>query len=140
MDAPGPIDPEVRRRMRAVFTTAIGTRSKSVSEAAAEARGLGCGMQPALPVSVVDAAVHDIMREVGIRLPSEEPVEHAGQTLRQVTPEEVADSLAYAMRFNERGKARRTGHEYMSHVAADQLVQHLLLSGYIILRCPSTRL
>jgi len=44
MDAPGPIDPEVLRRMCAVITTAIGTRTKTIAEAAAEARGLGCGL------------------------------------------------------------------------------------------------
>ncbi|MGK7871441.1 hypothetical protein [Falsiroseomonas sp. E2-1-a20] len=136
MDAPGPVDPEVRRRMREVVTSAIGTRRRSLGEAAAEARGLGRGMQPALPASVIDAAVVDILREAGAHLAAEEPVEHEGEPLRPVTPEEVADSLAYAMRFNDRGKARRTGHEYTAQVAAGELVNQLLRSGYVILRRP----
>jgi hypothetical protein len=56
----GPTDPEVRRRMWTVVTTALGTSSKSMSRAAAEERAVGCGMQPALPVSVIDAVVHAV--------------------------------------------------------------------------------
>jgi len=57
---------------------------------------------------------------------------------RLVTAEtiEVADSLAYAMRFDERGKARRTGVEYPAKVAAEQLVRQLTASGFVIMaRC-----
>jgi hypothetical protein len=136
MDADGPLDPEVLRRMRAVIAVAIGTRSRSLAEAAAEARGLARGMLPALPMSVIDAAVVDLLREAGAHRPAEVPIEHDGHALRPVTPEEVADTLAYAMRFNERGKARRTGYEYTAQVAADQLVQQMLRSGYVILRRP----
>jgi hypothetical protein len=49
----------------------------------------------------------------------------------------VAEALAYAMRFDERGKARRTGVEYSSKLAADQLVRQLLLSGFVLMRKPS---
>ncbi|MBU8541250.1 hypothetical protein [Falsiroseomonas tokyonensis] len=136
MDAASPLDPEVLRRMRDVVTSAIGTRNRSLAEAAAEARGLGRGMRPALPVTVIDAAVVDLLREAGAQMPEEPTVEHDGQALRPVTPEEVADSLAFAMRFNGRGKARRTGHEYTAQLAADQLVQQMLASGYVILRRP----
>lgn len=136
MDAPGPVDPEVVRRMREIVTSAIGTRRCSLAEAAAEARGLGRGMRPALPASVIDAAVVDLLREAGAEVPAEVSVEHEGHALRPVTPEEVADTLAFAMRFDARGKARRTGHEYAAQLAADQLVQQMLASGYVILRRP----
>jgi hypothetical protein len=57
-----------------------------------------------------------------------------GAPLRAAAPEEVADVLAYAMRFDERGKARRTGHEYATRLAADQLVQHLAACGFVVAR------
>jgi hypothetical protein len=38
------------------------------------------------------------------------------------------------MRFDERGKARRTGVEYASKIAAEQLVQRLLASGFVLMR------
>ena len=46
---------------------------------------------------------------------------------------EVADSLAYARRFDEQGKSRRTGVEYLAKVAAGQLVRQLTASGFIIM-------
>ncbi|WP_168050583.1 hypothetical protein [Falsiroseomonas frigidaquae] len=71
MESAGPVDPVVLRRMREVIASAIGTRSRGLAEAAAEARGLGRGMQPALPASVIDAAVVDLLREVGAHRPEE---------------------------------------------------------------------
>ncbi|MGG5823769.1 hypothetical protein [Falsiroseomonas sp. HW251] len=134
MTASGPIDSEVLRRMREVLVTAIASRSASLAEAAAEARGLGRGMQPALPASAIDAALNDILRSVGAYQAPPGPVEHDGRRLLPAAPEEVADALAYAMRFNERGKARRTGLEYASKLAAAELVRHLLASGFVLMR------
>ena len=58
----------------------------------------------------------------------------AGTTLSPADPAEVADSLAYARRFDERGKARRTGVEYAYRLAADQLVKQLTANGYFVMR------
>ena len=55
-----------------------------------------------------------------------------GEPLAEASSEEIAASLSYAMQFNERGKARRTGHEYAASMAAGQLVAHLRLSGFVI--------
>src|SRR5690242_1098447 len=65
MSEPSPVSPEVLRRMREVITTAIATCSMAVQEAAAEARGLGRGLQPALPAEVVATAVTELLRELG---------------------------------------------------------------------------
>jgi hypothetical protein len=46
----------------------------------------------------------------------------------------VADSLAYAMRFDATGKARRTGAEYAAPAAAEQLLRQLAMSGYVLMR------
>lgn len=120
--------------MREVITTAIATRSMTVQEAATEARGLGRGLQPALPAEVVAKAVTELLRELGCYQAPMPAEDAAGGTLSPADPAEVADSLAYAMRFDERGKARRTGVEYASKLAADQLVQQLTASGYVVMR------
>ncbi|MFC7477775.1 hypothetical protein ACFQS7_25720 [Dankookia sp. GCM10030260] len=120
---------------------AIATRSMTVLEAAAEARGLGRGLKPALQAEIVGRAVTDLLRDLGCyqALPAAEDA--AGTALSPADPAEVADSLAYAMRFDERGKARRTGVEYASQLAAGQLVRHLTASGYVVMRrCPSDAL
>ncbi|MFC7477749.1 hypothetical protein ACFQS7_25585 [Dankookia sp. GCM10030260] len=46
----------------------------------------------------------------------------------------MADALAYAMRFDERDKARRTGIEYASQLAADQFVRQLTANGLVFMR------
>lgn len=134
MSEPGPVTPEVLCRMREVITAAIATRSMSVQEAAAEARGLGRGLQPALPADVVATAVTELLRELGGYEPPLEGEDTTGTALSPADPAEVADSLAYAMRFDERGKARRTGVEYASMLAAETLVRRLEASGYVIMR------
>src|SRR5690349_20945109 len=95
MSEPSPVSPDALRRMREVITTAIATRSMSVQEAAAEARGLGRGLQPALPAEAVAAAVTGLLREVGCYQTPLAAEDAAGNTLIPVEPVEVADSLAY---------------------------------------------
>ncbi|HEV7263327.1 MAG TPA: hypothetical protein VGN83_00175 [Falsiroseomonas sp.] len=129
----GPIDPEVLRRMREVISTTIASRRSSIVEATAEARGLGRGLQPALPATTIDAALTDILRDLGA-YQSQAAVEVDGQWLRLACPEEVADSLAYAMRFDSTGKTRRTGVEYAATIAAEQLVRQLAMSGFVVMR------
>jgi hypothetical protein len=136
MDELSLVDREALRRMRAIISTAIATQSCTVGEAAAEARGLARGLHPALPTPVIDAAVVAILTELGAYQPPPEPVKVNGYPLRPATPEEIAGTLAYAMRFDERGKARRTGVEYASKLAADQLVRQLLASGFVVMRKP----
>jgi hypothetical protein len=136
MDELNAIDREALRRMRSIISTAIATQSCTVSEAAAEARGLARGLHPALPTPVIEAAVVAILSELGALPPKPEPVEVDGRPLRPAAPEDVAEALAYAMRFDERGKARRTGVEYASKLAADQLVRQLHLSGFVVMRKP----
>ncbi|WP_431266978.1 hypothetical protein [Dankookia sp. P2] len=120
--------------MREVITTAIATRSMTVLEVAAEARGLGRGLQPALPAGAVTRAVTGLLRELGCYQTPHAAEDAAGAALSPVDPAEVADSLAYAMRADECGKARRTGVEYASQLAAAQLVRQLTASGYVVMR------
>lgn len=133
MNAPAPLDPEVLRRMREILVAAITTRSASLREAAAEARGLARGLCPRLPTAAMDEAMKGLLIELDAYAPPMPP-DLDSQGLRPADPAEVADSLAYAMRFDERGKARRTGVEYASKIAAEQLVQRLLASGFVLMR------
>lgn len=134
MDEPGPVDPEVLRRMRELIVVSIAQRNKAWMEAAAEARGLCRGMQPALPENIVDQAVGRVLRDLDLLLPQPATAAVGDRRLVAAEPLEVADSLAYAMRFDECGKARRTGVEYLAKVAAEQLVRQLAAIGFIVMR------
>ena len=102
-----------------------------IHQAAAEARGLG---QPALPDEVVAAAVVELLLELECHAPPWATVEIAGTIFDPADPAEVPDSLAYAMRFNECGKARRTGVDYVATLAAEVLVKRLGTSGFVVMR------
>ena len=54
-------------------------------------------------------------------------------------PEEVAEALSYALRYNERGKPRRGGWEFAAGIAAERLTEHLWHSGFVILKAPPSR-
>ena len=119
--------------MREILAASIATRSASLREAAAEARGLARGLCPRQPIAALDEAVTALLIELGAHAPPA-PLDRDGQGLRPADPAEVADSLAFAMRFDARGNARRTGVEYASKIAAEQLVQRLLASGFVLMR------
>ena len=55
--------------------------------------------------------------------------------LRPATAEELAQSLAFALRFDGR-KRVHTGDEYMARITADRLIRHLLSSGFVIMKMP----
>ena len=54
--------------------------------------------------------------------------------LTAATPEEIAEALSYALRYDERGKPRRGGWEFASALAAERLADHLRRSGFVIMR------
>lgn len=56
--------------------------------------------------------------------------------LRPATPEEIAESLSFALRYDGR---RRVHHadEAMARITAERLVQHLARSGYVLMRRPA---
>ena len=67
--------------------------------------------------------------------PSEPPV----ADLAAATPEEIAEALSYALRFDERGKLRGGGWDFAAGLAAERLADHLRRSGFIIMRARPTR-
>ncbi|KAA2211147.1 hypothetical protein, partial [Teichococcus oryzae] len=54
--------------------------------------------------------------------------------------EEVADALAYALRYDERGKPRPSGGQLVASLAAEHLVKHLERAGFLVLKLPPARL
>ena len=103
MDDPSPVDPEVLRRMRKFAVVSIAQRSKAWMEAATEVRGLCRGIQPALPETTIDEAEAGVLRDLDLALPRAKVVSVGGSRLKVAEPVEAANSLAYVMRFNERG-------------------------------------
>lgn len=57
------------------------------------------------------------------------------QPLHPATPEEIAESLSFALRYDGR---RRVHHadEAMARITAERLVRHLERSGYVLMRRP----
>ena len=60
-------------------------------------------------------------------------------SLAVASPEEVANALAYALRYDERGKPRRGGWDFAAGLAAEWLTEHLRRSGFVIMRAPPGR-
>lgn len=56
--------------------------------------------------------------------------------LRPVDPDDLRQSLAYALRFNGRRKRFREGDDLMAEITADHIAKHLERCGYVIMREP----
>jgi hypothetical protein len=72
-------------------------------------------------------------------MPDEPPPKPTIADLAAATPEEIAEALSYALRFDERGKPRRGGWDFAAGLAAERLADHLRRSGFIIMRARPTR-
>ena len=59
--------------------------------------------------------------------------------LTAATAEEIAAVLSYALRYDERGKPRRSGWDFAAGMAAERLTEHLRRSGYIVMRARAGR-
>lgn len=60
------------------------------------------------------------------------------KTLRPATAEEIADSLAFALRYEGRKRVNHAD-EMMARITADRLVRHLEGSGFVLMRQPAGR-
>jgi len=54
--------------------------------------------------------------------------------LTAATPEEIAEILSYALRYDERGKPRKGGWDFAAGLAAERLTEHLRRSGLVVMR------
>jgi hypothetical protein len=59
--------------------------------------------------------------------------------LTAASPEEIAEAISYALRFDERGKPRRGGWDFAAGLAAERLTEHLRRSGFHIMRAKPGR-
>ena len=59
--------------------------------------------------------------------------------LTAASPEEIAEALSYALRYDARGKPRRGGWDFAAGLAAERLVEHLRMSGFVIMRTRPAR-
>ena len=55
--------------------------------------------------------------------------------LRPATPEDLAEALAFALRYSGR-KRVRDSREIMARIVAERLVEHLERSGFVIMKKP----
>ena len=55
--------------------------------------------------------------------------------LRAATADEVAESLAFALRYDGRRRVHDADHA-MGRITADRLVRHLLEAGFVITKAP----
>lgn len=60
------------------------------------------------------------------------------KTLRPATAAEIADSLAFALRYEGRKRVNHAD-EMMARITADRLVRHLEGSGFVLMKQPSDR-
>jgi hypothetical protein len=59
----------------------------------------------------------------------------SSEDLKPATAEDIADALAFALRFDGR-KRKSDAAEMMSRIVADRLVKHLEQSGFVVMRKP----
>ena len=57
-------------------------------------------------------------------------------TLRPASQEEIQESLSHALRFDGRKRVRHAD-DAMARITAERLVQHLELSGFVLMKRPN---
>jgi hypothetical protein len=106
-------------------------------QAAEAARELVLAQHPPLPLTLIAEAVAAVVPDPeGLAAARGELPAYWGGKLRLATAEELAESLAYSLRFNEGGRRRPVGHEFLAPLAAAQLVRHLAMAGYVVMKRP----
>jgi hypothetical protein len=59
----------------------------------------------------------------------------APDRLTPATPEDLADALAFALRFDGRRRKHDAG-EIMARIVAERLAKHLEVAGFIVMKRP----
>jgi DNA mismatch repair protein MutH len=59
----------------------------------------------------------------------------ADERLTPASPDDLAQTLAFALRFNGRKRTRDAG-EIMAQIVAERLVEHLTRSGFVVMKRP----
>jgi hypothetical protein len=130
-DSPPParptwLDPEALRAMEAARDRAL-REGRSPAAALAGAQAALRALHPGIPAAVAEAALA-ALGEGGEGL--------SGEGMRPAGPEELAEILAYALRYDDRGRPRRGGFELAAALAAERIAEHLRRSNLVVLRRP----
>ena len=56
--------------------------------------------------------------------------------LRHATPDEIAETLSFALRYEGRKRVHHAD-DMMARITADRLVRHLERSGFVVMKAPS---
>ena len=62
------------------------------------------------------------------------PIDSLPADLTAVTSSELIEALAYALRYDARGKPRPSGGQMVASLAAERLMEHLKLAGFVLMR------
>jgi hypothetical protein len=60
------------------------------------------------------------------------------EALRPTSPDDIRDALAFALRFDGRNRAR-SADALMAQITAERLVEHLRLSGFVVMKKPPAK-
>lgn len=91
-------------------------------------------LRPALPLPMIAEAVEAVVPDAEGLTGASGGLGAGAAVPPPATRQEVAEALSYALRFGLDGKPRRTGHEHLAPLAAAQLAEHLMRSGFVISR------
>jgi hypothetical protein len=58
------------------------------------------------------------------------------ERLRPTTEDEIAETLSYGPRFDDRGKPNHVAREFTASITARRLVRHLARAGFVIMKKP----
>lgn len=134
-DPPPPwLEPITLRAMEAARDRRLAWGGDAQAAAQA-AREVARAHHPALPLGMIEEAVACVVPDAEGR-PGAPAQPWEGEALTPATAQEVAESLAYALRFGADGRPRRTGVEHIAPLAAAQLVAHLGQSRFVVMRRP----
>jgi hypothetical protein len=59
---------------------------------------------------------------------------HDADKLTPADPKDLADALAFALRFQGRRKRVHSGDEYMAAITAERLVRYLDKAGFVVMK------
>jgi hypothetical protein len=58
------------------------------------------------------------------------------ERLRPATEDEIAETLSYGLKYDDRGKPSHVAREFTTSITARQLARHLARAGFVIMKKP----
>lgn len=111
--------------------TAFGQDSHRVAQAV---RDVALAHYPAATMRMIAEAVACIVPDP--QGPATFTPQTNGERLTPASVDELVSSISYGLKFDERGKPRRSSMEFASTLAAAQIVRQLTMSGYVFYKRP----